>query len=127
MKNKFVLILFAVLLFSFSAQASKVYITDSRGQADLIVTQVESKAQANLVIYITDSQAQAATHSNYWYFTDSMGQADIIVYFTESSNATKVYFTNSKSQTKSGYKYQESYIPRDWIIHNYKVERPANT
>lgn len=99
MKNKFVILLGILLMFSF-VNAEKIYVTDSKSQADLIIKVVDSYGAADLVIYVTESKSLSDTDGN-WYFTSSRSEADLVVYYSESySGATKVYFTESRGYSQ---------------------------
>lgn len=97
--KRFVL-LCAFVAIAISVMAQKMYSTDSRYQADVVVYVVDAEYKADLIVYKTDKQYRAKGNENkgIWYFTDHSYNADKKIYFTDHEYQAdlKVYFTNSE-------------------------------
>jgi hypothetical protein len=98
-------LVWALILVPFLSLGQKVYVTDKRNKADLVVYRVKYFCEAHLVISRTwewDSKEKY-----HWYFVDSAHSADpgwVIYYTNKREDAdTCVYFTNRKALLGSYY------------------------
>ncbi|MEG2164425.1 MAG: DUF6150 family protein [Bacteroidales bacterium] len=75
----------------------KVYLTDARGAADLIVYLTDARGAADVIVYLTDARG-AAANCGIAYLVDSRGEADIKVYLTDARGAADiiVYLTDAR-------------------------------
>ena len=88
-----------VLIFSYTAQAQKVFSADYKSNADITVFVVDYKSNADLVVYKCDYSSSATGNDGLWYFEDYKSNADKVIFFVDyASNADlKIYFAEYKS------------------------------
>ncbi len=94
-----VFVIFVFILFlSQPARAQKVYSTDSRYDADVIVYVTDSKYDADLLVYKVSSKYEADGNEGLWFFVESKYDADKKVYFTTSKYDADlvIYFVDSR-------------------------------
>ena len=89
-------LLFIAMLMPIITSAQKVYVTDKRQEADLLVYKVKYFCEAHLAIKKTDDWSVLRKY--HWHFVDSQQAADpgwIIYYVNKRHEAdTCVYFTD---------------------------------
>jgi len=76
--------------------AVKVYVTNSRISADLLV-------------YITNNRLQASGNDGIWYFVNSRISADASVYFVKSSIEADVKIYYVSSSIEAGWRQSNSF------------------
>jgi hypothetical protein len=98
-------LVWALILVPFLSLGQKVYVTDKRNKADLVVYRVKYFCEAHLVV--AKSSDWTCSKKYHWYFVDSEQAADpgwIIYYTNKRQDAdTCVYFTERKGLLGSYY------------------------
>ena len=90
-------------LFSFSAQAAQIYITDYASDADAKVYVTQYQSDANCIVYETAYKSDNAP--GVWYFTKYKSDARATIFYTKykSDASLIVYFTKYKSDARCRY------------------------
>lgn len=90
----------AIIAFSFSAKAQKVYSAQYANQADVKVFITEYANIADLKVYRVDHSNQAGKNNGNWFFTDYENQAEKKIFFTQYENQAdlKIFYVEYANQ-----------------------------
>ena len=92
MKNLTFLFILMILTY-FKSSAQKVYYTNSKSDADLVVYEVEQKTDADIIVkkVIYNDEVK----KGFWKEVETRGEADIVVFISDenTTDIKKIYFT----------------------------------
>lgn len=77
-------LIFIFLLFISVSYSQVVYVTNNKHENDVKrVYMTDDKYEADLIVKITSDKYKARISNEYWYFTDDKYEAQMIIYITD--------------------------------------------
>lgn len=98
--KQFTFLLVLLALTSFKSVAQKVYYTQSKSDADLVVCEVKQKTDANIVV--KKIKYDVEVKKGFWMEVKTRNEADLVVYISKNNTTEvkKIYFTKYDDEVK---------------------------
>jgi len=97
-----------MVLLSVACMSQRVYRTDFKNRADIIVYEGKYMNQADLIVYRTEYNSGLG--KGIWKYVKYENQADIKIYYTKYKNEADIiiYYTNYRNQAGHKTKYKHN-------------------